>query len=48
MFVSDAIDIVIRDVRDRDCNTSKANKPISYNLRHFLDYTKWKHLLVIQ
>jgi hypothetical protein len=31
-----AIDIVIRDVRDRDYNTSKANKPISYNLRHFI------------
>jgi hypothetical protein len=27
-----AIDIVIRHVRDRDYNTSKANKPISYNL----------------
>ncbi|CAB4023023.1 mitotic checkpoint BUB3-like, partial [Paramuricea clavata] len=35
-----AIDIIIRDVHDRDYNTSKANKPISYCL---LDYTKRKH-----
>ena len=38
MFVSDMCNrhIVIRDVCDKDYNTSKANKPISYNLRHFI------------
>ena len=38
MFLSDICNrhIVIRDVRDRDYNTSKANKPISYNIRHFI------------
>jgi hypothetical protein len=36
LYQTYAIDIVIRDVRDRDYNTSKANKPISYNLRHFI------------
>ena len=35
MFVSDMCNrhIVIRDVCDKDYNTSKANKPISYNLK---------------
>ena len=34
MFVSDMCNrhIVIRDVRDRDYNTSKANKPISKDI----------------
>jgi hypothetical protein len=36
LYQTYAINIVIRDVRDRDYNTSKANKPISYNLRHFI------------
>ena len=38
LYQTYAIGIVIRDVdvRDRDYNTSKANKPISYNLRHFI------------
>jgi hypothetical protein len=36
LYQTYAIDIAIRDVRDRDYNTSKANKPISYNLRHFI------------
>jgi hypothetical protein len=30
LYQTYAIDTVIRDVRDRDYNTSKANKPISY------------------
>jgi hypothetical protein len=36
LYQTYAIDIVIRDVRDRDYDTSKSNKPISYNLRHFI------------
>jgi hypothetical protein len=57
LYQTYAIDIVIRDVRNRDYNTSKANKPISYKLRHFIikqyiyrlfrQNTKRKHLLVI-
>ena len=52
LYQTYAIDIVIRDVHDRDYNTSKANKPISYNIYHqtihlysigLLDYTKRKH-----
>ena len=36
LYQTYAIDIVIRDVRDRDYNTSKANKPISYNFKDIL------------